>query len=52
MKCCYYYAQINRYCHLAPENLRKAVSVLDARENGYSLVTVGETEKGLQAVTP
>jgi integrase len=41
-----------RYCHLAPENLRHAVSVLDAKESGYSLVTVGENEKGLQAVTP
>jgi integrase len=41
-----------RYCHLAPENLRKAVSVLDARESGYSLVTVGEKEKGCIAASP
>lgn len=30
-----------RYCHLAPENLRSAISVLDERENGYSSVIVG-----------
>jgi integrase len=41
-----------RYCHLAPENLRSAVSMLDARESGYSLVAVGENEKGCIAATP
>lgn len=30
-----------RYCHLAPENLRSAIRVLDERENSYSSVTVG-----------
>ena len=29
-----------RYCHLASENLREAIKVLDKRESGYSLVTV------------
>jgi len=40
-----------RYCHLAPENLREAVQVLDKKESGYNLVTVGENEKRLLAVT-
>lgn len=35
-----------RYCHLAPENLRSAVSVLDEKESGYVLATL-EKEKGL-----
>ena len=37
-----------RYCHLAPENLRDAVKVLDKKGNGYTLVTVGKNEVGLQ----
>ncbi|MEJ2008859.1 MAG: site-specific integrase [Acidobacteriota bacterium] len=41
-----------RYCHLPPENLRQAVSVLDAKESGYSLVTVGENKRGCIAATP
>ncbi len=35
-----------RYSHLAPENLRNAVNVLDAKEAGYVLVT-SEKEKRL-----
>lgn len=41
-----------RYAHLAPENLREAVNVLESGEDGYILATVGDKEKGLHAVTP
>ncbi len=41
-----------RYCHLAPDNLREAVRVLDEKENGYSLVTVGVKEKEAALANP
>jgi len=34
-----------RYSHLAPENLRSAVSVLDEKEKGYNWVTVGKKKR-------
>lgn len=37
-----------RYSHLAPENLRDAIKVLDEKTSGYDLVT--PKEKGLQRV--
>ncbi len=41
-----------RYCHLAPENLRSAINLLNQRLNGHVLVTIGEKQKGLLNATP
>ncbi len=41
-----------RYAHLLPENLRDAIKVLDSREGGYVLVTLGENKKGLALANP
>lgn len=40
-----------RYCHLAPENLREAVKVIDAKEAGGILVIVEDNEKSQCAVS-
>ncbi len=34
-----------RYCHLTPENLSEAVKVLDAKESGYVLATLGQIKR-------
>lgn len=41
-----------RYCHLAPENLRDAIKVLDSKENGYNLVTIEKNQGVTYTVTP
>jgi integrase len=41
-----------RYAHLAPENLRSAVDVLDEREKRLHFGDSRAKEKGLQCVTP
>ena len=34
-----------RYCHLTPKNLSEAVKVLDAKESGYVLATLGKIKR-------
>jgi integrase len=41
-----------RYSHLAPENLRTAVSVLDEKEGCYNSATVGNKKRVTETVTP
>jgi hypothetical protein len=41
-----------RYAHLAPENLRSAVNLLDEREKRLHSGDSEAKKEGLQAVTP